>query len=577
MTLPVEYYGRSFFKTPQQELFDEITCESPRRQEILISLAEQQIEVQKDVAQEIITSNLTGAKIVTQEIAQQTLALEYAVQNVGKEVSAAGEQVSYAIERLGRQLSSALYEIKWQLAQIKNQIAQQNKIMKDILTVLKNNRNNEAQQFVRQGLRHYLNEEYAEAEERFKRGLDYDTTDYQILMNLAYIEIHKNNENDALKYFNKALSLPENLDNSSKSRTLWAISRLYYVQKIYDTALDYAGTALKLDQLTNPEGFFTAGVYAALDGKKEIALKYIHQAIQLNPDFFIKAAAETQRDLFGIKTDIFLLLSEISNDMLEKAKELSNTAIERCQKLTKVNSDNEYILLLDQIQSSCKPAAALLQNPSYSDCVKCVTNFSHIHQILPIMENMAKLYADQKEINTNMDHKKEKKNKLQGSVPEIESYKEIKLEGYIPIALCCLYVIPGFFVAHVAHLAYNGMPGLVAFLFWPLWFLLGFLGTMTPSIAPHLQNDRVFFPAGWIGIKIAIGIIIAGIIFLFFRKYFYKGIEKINLKRMNSILSNIEITKQNLVELKKEKNLLNSSIKNNISEVSKNLSKINWG
>lgn len=187
---------------------------TPRRERQMIRLAEYQIEAQKAVGREIVRSNIAGAQIIASEIAQQTLALDRTIKQVGESISDsisfAADQISDAIDILGNRLCAELSEIKWQLAQ-------QNKTLEEILDVLRSSRNNEAQQLVQQGVRHYVNDEYEEAEERFRRALEYDTTDYQVLMNLAYIEIHKDNASAAVTFFRKAISLPENLDSAQNA------------------------------------------------------------------------------------------------------------------------------------------------------------------------------------------------------------------------------------------------------------------------------------------------------------------------------------------------------------------------
>jgi len=222
-------YGHSSWPapfTPEAE----ILLENPRRQNEMLQLAQHQIEVQKAASRAVVQSNIAGAQIISNEIAQQTRILENMIGGMTLGIAAAADQISDSIDILGDRLCAELAEIRWQLSQ-------QNESLEKILDLLRNSRNNEAQQLVKQGVRHYVHGEYLESEERFRKALDFDTTDYQVLMNLAYIEMHKGNSETASTFFKKSLNLPENLDSHSKARTLWALGRLSYAENDYQNAL----------------------------------------------------------------------------------------------------------------------------------------------------------------------------------------------------------------------------------------------------------------------------------------------------------------------------------------------------
>ncbi|PIQ44876.1 MAG: hypothetical protein COW04_10630 [Deltaproteobacteria bacterium CG12_big_fil_rev_8_21_14_0_65_43_10] len=148
----------------------------------MLQLAQHQIEVQKAASRAVVQSNIAGAQIISNEIAQQTRILENMIGGMTLGIAAAADQISDSIDILGDRLCAELAEIRWQLSQ-------QNESLEKILDLLRNSRNNEAQQLVKQGVRHYVHGEYLESEERFRKALDFDTTDYQVLMNLAYTPI----------------------------------------------------------------------------------------------------------------------------------------------------------------------------------------------------------------------------------------------------------------------------------------------------------------------------------------------------------------------------------------------------
>lgn len=574
MALIEEYYGGVFFKTPQQEIYEEITQDAPRRQELLLALGEQQIAAQKAATKEIIQSNMKGAGIVATEIAQQTRAMETVVQHMGQEVSLVGERMSHAVEELGERLSGGLYELHWQVAQVQCQIAALHQTMKDILYVLRNSRNNEAQQLVKQGLRHYINEEYKEAEERFKRALQYDSTDYQVLMNLGFLEIHKNNAKQAAIYFDKALKLPENLDNLSKSRTLWAIARLYYTQKLYEKAVVFAETALKLDR-SNPEGWFTCGIYAALAGKTELALKYIQQAIQLNPIFFSKAAAETQRDLQRIRQEVFGLLSKMADEMYRKAATACNDVKAQRDHLNATNWSSEYINSLNRIHTEYKQAVNLLQKPSYADCVRCVTNILNIQQAIPVLSELDRLYKERKGILEHLEDQKSYEEKLHRTLPEPKKIYEFNSGLLFLLAIICLYGIPG---AYMSSLVSIGSAKPAAFLLWPLLFIFGAIYALIGATDndPAFGSSADHFSYGLKGIAVAFIIIVVAYLLMYISHSIKSGKETLRERRRNKMLSDITETQAALSKLKYQTDNLEYAIRNSLSTVSSYLSNIRW-
>lgn len=160
-------------------LINEVEYGIPRRQRELIDLSQRQLKAQRQAAQDISRSNIEAADIIAGEISRQT-------EELGDLISQVGGNIVSAIDQFCDRLCIELVEIRWELAQITDKLDQ-------MLYVLRNSRNNEARQLVEQGVRHYLIEEYPEAESRFLRALDFDTTDYQVLMNIAFIEVHKEN------------------------------------------------------------------------------------------------------------------------------------------------------------------------------------------------------------------------------------------------------------------------------------------------------------------------------------------------------------------------------------------------
>lgn len=313
-------------RSPAESMFREIVEKSPRRQEAILELAKVQVQVQQLAAKEIAQSNIAGAHIISNEISQQTRVLSKNIKEVGTQiaesVSSASEQISTAVNVLGDRVCGELAEVRWLLAQ------QEDKL-EGILYTLQNSRSNEAKQLVKQGLRHLFNEEYDEAEERLSKALDFDTTDYQVLMNLAFVSIHKDDPEQAFTFFNKAINLPEELDAATRSETIWAKARLHYALENFQEAFTLANESIKIHPRPSAEKLYRLGVYAALSGQNDLALRKIEESICLESSLFMTAG--TDIDLQHIQPEVLRILSRLS-----------------------VEAQQEFLILKEEIQGLAK-------------------------------------------------------------------------------------------------------------------------------------------------------------------------------------------------------------------------------
>lgn len=466
------HYGNSAWPnpfTPEAELI----YETPRREIEMIHLAKQQIKAQNDAGREIAKSNLIGAQVIAKEIELQTLALESTINQVGgritESVALAANQISDAIEILGDRICIELSEIKWQLTQ-------QNVTLENILATLQETRNNEAKQLVKQGLRHYVNAEFEEAEDRLKLALSFDTTDYQVLMNLAFIEIHKDNSSQALNYFLKALSLPENLDSSSKARTLWALARLYYAKEDFNKAYAHAKEAFKYDDNSDPAILYSFAVYETLIGEKSCALIKIEQSILKNPSYFTRCSVDP--DLKSIKGDILELLGKLSSDAESAAKQKVNTMASEFSVLKKNGKSYSNDSFIQEINKIINMSIDKLKNPSYSFCLRCINNMNTLQKVFTNLKDLKSLDADLEKKQVDFATKEKSYNTLQQkSTPEKDLPSLV--EGIMPFYS---YLLPGILAAN-AFMSYEPVKNagggkiiyfILTVLGWPLAFIASF-------------------------------------------------------------------------------------------------------
>lgn len=366
----------------------EVVYGIPRRQDLMIALAQQQIAAQEDAARQIARSNLAGSLVIVNELNRQTDILASGIEQLGDtlstSISESTERLVAAVDGLGDRMCASLDEIRWQLAQ-------QGRTLDQILSVLLNSRNNEAQQLVRQGVRHYVNEQYEQAEERFRRALDYDSTDYQVLLNLAFIEIHKGDAPRAFQYFDDALSLPDHLDGAAKARGLWATARLHYAESEYRKALDTANRALGLEKATG-DALFTTGVYAALAGERDLCLKRIRTAIEIDPGLFAKVAAAP--NLGGMRADVLRLLSQMASAALADAMRALADNREALGEVTKGKHASSYQDLLVTVRKKIDQAEMLLDAPSYGGCLGVTTSLGEVREVIAQLALLERLCKD---------------------------------------------------------------------------------------------------------------------------------------------------------------------------------------
>ncbi len=441
-------YGNSGFIAPFSAEA-EIVFETPRREREMIQLGRKQVEAQNRASREIARSNIEGAQIIASEIAYQTEALGMAISQaettISESVLEGARQVCESVDALGDRLCAELSEIRWQLAQ-------QNETLERILAVLQHSRNNEARQLVQQGVRHYVNHEYEEAEERFKLALEFDTTDYQVLMNMAYIEIHKGNSSQAFTFFKKAISLPEHLDSASKARNLWATARLHYAENDYEQTFSYAEQALKHDDHNHPQALYKLGVYAALANKTSLALQKIESAISLDTSYFSKASADP--DLETTHLEVLSLLGRLASNMQDKSTKAMVKADNAMSNVERRKDptvrDNFIFIVRDHLNNASKK----MQSPSYSTCLSCFNNMTLLQKVIDDIKNLEALYSKHPSLKKTVEQKKAECSALRARVRPPQDISWL-LETTIPLMV---YVLPGYLLANASAICDPSTP-----------------------------------------------------------------------------------------------------------------------
>lgn len=493
------YYGHGDWPSVFSPAADSV-YKQPVREMQMINIARQQLAAQERARNDIIKSNIAGAQIIACEMERQTQALEGAIQGMGKHVTdaigASADQIIGAIEELGHALCMELSEIRWQLSQ-------QSATLEAILEVLSESRSNEARQLVRQGLRHYLNGEYAEAEERFRKALNSDTTDYQVLMNLAFISLHKNDADEAFSFFKKALSLPENLDDASKARNLWATARLFYSEKDFAQAQAYAEKAFRHEQAAKEGGLFKLGVYQALAGQEEKAIGSLRNAIDMDPALFGRCAVEP--DLLVIRDRVISLLAESASGALKTVEETKQQVEALVSKIEAGKPKDDLVLYwIGKVKQRLKMLDEGLKAPTYVFLVKWQWNLSRLRVVLQALVQTAALCKKKRTVQENVNDAKARVEEM----GEVQTAVSNETPGciwpllYYLIPMISALLLPVISPASGMIMGSTEMKFAFAIL-WPLLGLIALLGVLVGVEGAETYVGRIF-----LGLLIDVGIMV---------------------------------------------------------------------
>jgi len=347
-------------RTEREQLLSELLEEGPKRQRAVIALGQYQIQAQERFAHQLAERTEACAEIVVNEISKQTVELRDSIERVSAqlsdEIALAAHEVSAAVYDVGARLAMNLEEVEWQLVQ-------QNETLDRILHVLQETRSNEARQLISQGVRLYNAGAFDRAEERFRRALDFDATDYQVLMNLGFIEIHNEHPEAARKFFKDALTLPAELDASAKARTIRAMATLEAALANYNEAIRLGDQLLGQGEKDASLLYLTA-IWSASAGDKREALRRVKDAILMDPRCFSKVAIEPA--FLAMHAEIVELLMALASSAQAAAQELASRTHDFLERLERNDRREEYAELSKRLCEFLSQAEGLFLARSYS-------------------------------------------------------------------------------------------------------------------------------------------------------------------------------------------------------------------
>ncbi len=340
---------------------------SARHREV-IQLAHEQIAVQRRAAGAIAQSNERSATLICREIEEQTRRLEEAVRQ-------GAYAIVGAVDDLGRQVVGELGEIRWGLMQLRPKAGQ-------MPGVLAPSRPTQATELLSQGVRNLNNDKLEQAEERFLRALDYDNTDYQILMNLRSVALRRGDAERAIGYLKDALTLPESLDKESKAEALWSLARIHYTQEAYAEAREVA--LLSLELLSKPRHILQLSAYCILAGRLQEGLTLLAEAIGQDRALF--AVAASMPDFDAGKLPVLSLLGSLADAKLQALlAELQSLGpnLARLSELRSIQeAERSAVLALHQYLEG------VAASPSYSRCCEALETAGGLRQGFHLLEQL---------------------------------------------------------------------------------------------------------------------------------------------------------------------------------------------
>jgi len=449
----------------------------PARQRELIALTREQIRAQNEASQRIQNSNAEAADMLVREIERGNNSLSEAI-------ASAGASLEYTIGQVGDRVCAELSEIQWELQQ-------QLEISRQILEVLRKPRNTQSQELVRQGVRNYVNGKYQEAEDRFLRAHELDNTDYQVLVNLSYIALHKDNPNAAIGYLKDAVTLPDPLDSAAKADALWSLARVYYTQDNFAECVRYAKESLSYS--SSPKKKFQTGVYEVLARDQEAGMNRIMKAIQ--EDYRLFALALAEPDLTRARSAIENMLAKLSLDALAKSKKLLALVKSQLKEASGKISYEDCRRIIDSVQERVHGIEKVITNSSYSVCVLAASNLQVLNTVISEIGNLNDLYARDTVLDGNysaaqlklkdQQSRSEAAAQSASAMSELLSSPLIIIATYIGLGVLLHFMIPkkGPFPDVGGFMGNLGGP--IGFLFWPLPFVvLVFLNLLGLVLSP---------------------------------------------------------------------------------------------
>lgn len=341
----------------------------PARQRELIALTKTQIALGREVAAALHGNTSEMMSVVRYELERQTEALTAAI---GENA----DRIIFAIDDLAGRVTAELVEIRWQLLQLQTTSEQ-------ILEVLKRPRSTEAQELLRQGIRNLVNDKLKQAEDTFKRALDLDNTDYQVLMNLSIVELRKGNAAQSVAYLRDALTLPENLDFNTRADTLWALARVHYAEYDYSLAAKLSKESLAL--VCPPHRLFQYGAYLVLAKDARQGISMIEDAIHRDPGLFALAALFP--DLASHRDEVEALLTSLARKALETLRSEHKALLSDLSALRSL--PHIAAAPIGEFERKVGALHLVLRQPAYSDVVAALNQASALRQVLPNFKRLS--------------------------------------------------------------------------------------------------------------------------------------------------------------------------------------------
>lgn len=268
---------------------------------------EQQAVATRAAIDEQTRQNAEHARILKATIEESSEAVRREVSNVGAAVKENTAEL--------RGLATQVTQLAWLQVE-------QNRTLQHILALIRESRANECRQLVDQGERNFRAGYLAEAEERFKLALTYDSTDYMTHQNLGLTYIRLGRPDTALEHFKKAWSFPPKAGAKEQRffivRAATHAARTCYAMGDYAQAEKYFIHALE-NEKTNAKNAYDLGVVRAYQGKIAEAIEALSAAIDLDPT--LAGAALADAELEAMREDIEILILERTADRFNAAKD----------------------------------------------------------------------------------------------------------------------------------------------------------------------------------------------------------------------------------------------------------------
>jgi tetratricopeptide (TPR) repeat protein len=248
-----------------------------------------------------------------------------------------------AVRKAVKENTAVLHEISGKITEKFNELIwlaqKQLEGTEKIYDLLRHSQTNEAVQLLEQGERNYTAGFYDDARERFEKALQFDNTLFPLHRNLGMILVHEEKFDQAEAHLKKALAFAK--EKEANSLALIDLARFYNAKGDSGLAGSYYQQALATSK--SPKLLYELAIFNFSSGNKDEALRYLREAIELDPSLWNIAAIDPEFD--SNKKEVYELLDSLYREKARNVQDNINYILSIKNTINKSDENDDKIPL----------------------------------------------------------------------------------------------------------------------------------------------------------------------------------------------------------------------------------------